>query len=244
MPRMLIAIMLWIAIVFVASFVTDLTSAVFIWFPVSFSVLCAYLGLEFFNAHRLVKGTVEGVLLSDLTKTIFWLSIVGSGKVMPNEFQLYYRNVIKTIGKMNSEFKANWERITQKYSLHLPVRNIYILGGIVIGLFGSVLGEVLRIEALSWGSIGLVLILFLLYAFTYKKGRESIESLAKDVDAAEIARQLAQRLILWTSEHAQKPLQVMLAQDNYSNIRVVGSTYATTIAEIIPKTVSNKKEAE
>jgi len=242
LPRMVVAFIIWMVVLFVLPFLTDVTSVVFFWLPISLLILSVYLGIEIFNAHRFVKGTIENVAISDLTKTIFWLSIVGSGKVMPNEFQLYYKNVTKTLRKMDIEFKANWEKITQKYSLHLPLRNIYILGGIVVGIFGSILGQALKIEAVSWGFIGLVLLLFLLYAFTYKKGRESIESLAKDVDAMDTARRLAQQLILWTFEHAKKPVKVMLAQDDYSNIKTVGSVYGSVIAEIEPKTVLDAKE--
>jgi hypothetical protein len=244
MPRMFIALMLWIASLFAVFFIAgDATTSLF-WFIGSFLVVFAYIGLEFLHAYTLVKGSIENVPTSNLTKAIFWLSIAGSGRVISSEYQYYCRHVTKTIDKMDDASKNNWMKLSEKYALRNLIHPLYMLGGIMGSLFGSVIGEFLKIEPLSAGFIALTLFLFISYAVKYKKGRENVELLAKDAEAVKMSRLLAQQLILWTSEHAKKPLQIMLAQDDYSNIKVVGSVYGSTIAVIEPKTMLSKEEAE
>jgi hypothetical protein len=242
MPRIFIAIMLWIVSLFATFFITTDATTSLLWFTGSFLVVFAYIGLEFLHAYTLVKGSIENVSIPNLTKTVFWLSIVGSGRVMPSEYQYYYRNVTKTIDKMDDASKNNWRRISEKYALRNLIHPLYMVGGIMGSLFGSVIGEFLKIESLSAGFIALALILFISYAGKYKKGRESVEQLSKDIEAVKLSHSLAQQLILWISEHAKKPVKVMLAQNDYSNIKVIGSVYGSAIAEIEPKIVPNSKE--
>lgn len=233
LPRMLVFIMLWVVTLFVP-FMLNLPPWSLFWFVGDFAIFSLYICFEFRRASKLVKGTIDDVLISDLTKAIYWLSIVGSKKVPSQQF-FYSGNVTKVVNLIGGKCQTNWDEILRKYRLPNRTQNLLILGGLIISPFGILLAQVLNLEFLSWIFTGLALLLLLTFSIEYKKGKESIEALVRSDEATKTTRWLAQELIFLASERAKKPLRVMLEEGNYSSIKIVGSIFGTAIAEIEPK---------
>jgi len=233
LPRMFVILLLWSLSVFVP-FVFDLPPWAPFWFAADFTIIFVYLVIEFRHASKLVKGTIENVPISDLTKAIYWLSIIGARKMPSTEDFRYYGSVTKVISKMGTNFRIAWQEIQGKHRLPDPMTGIYIIVGIFTCLFGIVLSEFLKIEMLSWIFIVPIVALFIIFSVIHKRGRESMESLIASDESTSNARWLAQELISWASERTSKPLKVKLAEANYSSVKMVETVYGVTVVEIEP----------
>ncbi len=236
LPRFFLVFLAWFVILVVFSSILNVVSWP-IWLAGSSAFLFLYAGFEYFHASKLVKGNIENVSISDLTKAIYWLSIVGSKEAPSQEFS-YQRNVNKVINRIDGELKADWEEILRKYKLPDPMRHILL----IISMLASSLGTILLVqipylEWLSNISTGLTLLLLLAFAIAFKKGREHVESLVKSAETTKRIREIAQELISWASQRTKKPIQVMLAEGDYADAQIVSSMFGTIIAEIQPRDV-------
>lgn len=233
LPRLLVFILFWSLSMFVP-FMLNLPPWWPFWFIGDFAVFLLFVGFEFRRVSRLVRGTIDNVPISELTKAIYWLSIVSSRKVPSQEFS-YQKRATRVANKIGGTLKIAWDEILEKHHLSNPTRSLLIIAGGFICCFGTIVTYALHAELVSDVFAGLAVILLLAVSITLKKGRENLESLVKDEEATKRARWLTEKLISWVSERIEKPLQVMLTEGDYSNIKVVGSVYGAIIAEIEPK---------
>jgi hypothetical protein len=234
LPRMLVILVLLSGSAFVP-FVFNLPPWAPLWFVADFALVFTYIALEFYHASRLVTGRIEDVAISDLGKAIYWLSIVGSRKVPSGQEFRYYGNVTKVADGIGGNLKLEWQEVLRKSHLPNPITSICLLIGIFICLSGIVLALFLSIEPLTWIIFVPMAILFIVFSNTHKKGREGVESLIKSVESTQTACRLAQELISWVSPRISRPLKVMLAEDVYSQVSIVGTIFGSSVAEIQPE---------
>lgn len=233
LPRMLVVLILWSVSVFIP-FIFNLPPWTPFWFMADFAIGFAYIVIEFRRASKLVKDAIENVSVSDLTKAIYWLSIVSSRKVPSSQDFRYHGSVTKVVHKIGGNFNNAWQEFLKEYNLPNPMMSIYVLIGIFVCTFGIVLAEFLN-TAFSWIFLVPIVILFIAFSIIHKKERENVESLIASEQSTKKARWLAQELIFWVSERTTKPVKVMLAEDNYSNVRIADTVYGAAVAEIEPK---------
>lgn len=243
-PRIAVVIIAWAVLLALSMFAFNGPSlASWLTIVVSFVGILLYLGLEYRHASKLAKGYVDTVRVSDLTKAIYWLSIVSSRKA-PTQETFYYRNVAKVVHRMGGRMEIEWNEIFKKYK-PLNLRMYIFLSALgVAGVVGSTVGQSLHILWIEWLLIGLALASLLALAITYKKSKDNIESFIRDEQTNKLTRVLAEDLISWTSERTKQPLQVMLAQTNYSDTKIVDSIYGVAIVKIEPRNILTQSEKQ
>lgn len=223
-PRFLVAFTIWLVSFGIIVFMYDGPTWAPLWIAGSGAILIGYLCLEALHAQRLVKGAIENVAISDLTRAIYWLSSAGSGKVESSINLVNCTVVQKTLEKINGEMQVNWEKIVQEYpfpNLNMKKFVALALGGVACAFAGIFLGVFLHIPLLGFALIGLMILLLIMTFSRLAKPLEMANSLISDPEAVKTSRWLAQQLINWTSERIKKPLKVVLLDDNYSTVRLL-----------------------
>jgi hypothetical protein len=236
MPRLFIFALLWSVTVFVP-FMVNLPSWSPFYFAADFAAFLLYLSFEFYHASTLTRGAINNISIGDLTKAIYWLSVIGSGEVPGQEFS-YQKRAAKVISKIDGDFQTIWDGIVEKHNLPDPTRNLLILIGVFVCSLGTVAAYAINEEMLSNALAVFAVISLIGIAINLRKGRENLQSFVSAQNVSGQARSLVQELILWVSVRTQKPVKVMLAGNGYSNVRAVGSVYGTVVVEIEPKGVS------
>jgi hypothetical protein len=235
LPRMLIFIVLWLISIFVPLFMFGMQSWFLPWLVGDFLIMLIYIGLEYLHMSKLVKGTIGNVSISDLTKAIYWLSIAGTGKTPLGQGFFSYKNVSNVVNRIGGDLKTEWEQIREKYRLLNPRKYMLLIISLFLCSFGILLAHFLDINLVSWCLAAAALILILALGLANKKMHDTVETLIKDKSTAWKTRWMTQELLNWVSDRTAKPLQVMLAEDNYSGIKVTGSVFASVIVEIQPR---------
>jgi len=122
MPRIVVAFTLWIVSFGIIMFAYNGPSWALFWIVGGGAIVVGYSCLEVFYSQRLVKGTIENVAISDLTRAIFRLSSAGSGKPESSIDLVNCTAVQKTIRKIDGDLQISWEKITQRYQFRTQTR--------------------------------------------------------------------------------------------------------------------------
>jgi len=240
LPRVILAMFVWMVCLFMPLMVYGMHWWLPFWVAGISSALFGYFGFEYYRGSKLVKGLIGNVPVSHITRTIFWLSLISTGKVPLNQDFYGYRYVNSVVNQVGGSIKSHWGEAIANHKLVSPNR-IYLLLGILLPLALLIpLTQFLNASVLIWAVIGGMMLLFVVYGYVNKKAHEAVEALVKDKVSIQLVQQMTQELIDYASDHAKNPLRVMLAGENYSGIKVVGSHFATLIVEIEPR---NQREA-
>jgi hypothetical protein len=124
-PRLLIVVLAGaFCICFLLIFLTAYGSlAMFAGIAVSSIFMFGYLGIEYYRSKAYVKGELDGLPISDLTKTIYWLSYVGADKIpILGGYGSYWKSVRKIASIINGDFLARWKSIEDRYRISITVK--------------------------------------------------------------------------------------------------------------------------
>jgi hypothetical protein len=231
LPRFFVVFAICVTLMFASWFVSISSPSFPYWSFVFFVPMFLYILIEFLHARALVRGKIGGVRIVDLTRAVYWLSIIASGRAPSNEFLPYYKNVNESANKIGGELQSGWERIRSKHGI-VNLEGGLLLGGVFACLLASVLGMSLKIDAIEQGFLLLAIGLLVFFSVRFKKSRDSVESIVKDKEVVDLCRKLTQNLLLWVGERSVMPLRMMLAESDYSGVAIVDSTWGVHIVEV------------
>lgn len=250
MPRLLISMALVVVCIFVViiGFKWVLDSG---WFlavlAVLFGLVSIHTGLEYHKSLSFVRGEIENVPISDLTKAISWLSELSKGGAtgMIGGGRGAWLNVDKVADRIGGEFKSKWLSIVQNH--RMPIRERTMVLTIPVAFLPFV-GVFLILFFVKTGIFQLVALLSLLplmivmFRFLSKKVM-AVSDLYESEEARTTAGVLARQLILLVSTRTTRPIKVVLAGGEYEHVHAIDSAWGSTIAEIEPSgvTVSGKE---
>lgn len=87
------------------------------------SLMFGYLGIEHYKGKAYVRGELDGVFISDLTKAIYWLSYIGADRVPGlGGYGGYWKRVRKIAPKISGDFLARWHGVEGRYSTSTRLR--------------------------------------------------------------------------------------------------------------------------
>ena len=204
--------------------------------------LSLYFAVEYYHANVLVRGKIENVTISDLTKAIYWLSIINDGGT---NFSLgglhYWENLERVVDNIGSEVQKRWQTLMSNCKLPtsrvLYILSVTLLASIIVIPITLFLNETLNIFAV----IAVIAIAFLFMAW-FRTQYQKVHELADNSQARAITQYLIRELIFWTSTKTKRPIKVILFGGPYFDVQPVGSLLGSTIAEIRPKEEIDKLE--
>jgi len=185
------------------------------------------------------------VPISDINKAIFWLSIVNSGRdFLGTGGTFYSQNVDKVAAMIGGEPRRIWEAITMRGQIPKPPKRMWLRVLAVILAVGSMIasfGIVLYLtnqRLLALGSV-LAILIVLAMAVSRKDGLKTGRLLSENPKIVELAGNLLQELISWTSENTDHPIRIVVMQET-SGAKTVDSLENYLIAEIRPKSTTTQ----
>jgi len=219
---------------------------VWLWsvFGLLFGSLFFFLGIEYYRSTHLVKGNIDGIPISDLTKAIYWLSIINSGAA---SFYLgginYYQNVSKVLSRIGGEAETKWQSVTRRHRMP-ETRGLYAL---VIVAILAMLSMFLTFAFFRNLEILAVVIMVIIAFVVLREAGNQFRMgaiIAQDPQTVEVTDYLIKKMVSWISAKTHEPIRVVLGGKTVEGAEAVDSLQSYIIAEIKPKGTMSRSPSE
>jgi hypothetical protein len=236
-PRFMLVFVFFFVAMVVPLFVFNAPSWYLFWlFGVS-AVFIGYLVLEFRRASRLAKGLVQNVPVLDLSRAIYWLSIIcaGEGTFSLGGYQ-YWENVEKVSSLIGGNTLEEWRGMANGYALP-RARTMYKLGALLFLCFPLIFAlELLHFSfSVSISILAVVLLALMAVAAKFSSYLKVMKIMASDSSVKKATELLMNELINWASAKTNKPIKLVSARGiSNEHTRFTGSLLGFSIIEITP----------
>ncbi len=200
----------------------------------TFGSACLFIMIEYYKSTRIVQGYVENISVSDLTKSLFWLSSVNSGAAFSLGGMYNWRNVDKVAQQIGGKLQADWQRIKDEYKMPDP-KSMYII-------FILLMSGMLAVPASMFllGDMGIsvgagVLVIAFVSMWATGKHTNTIRLLSDDLQARTVANRMTHEIITWMSTRAKEPIRFVLAEGTLADAEFVDSFFGYVVAVLKPK---------
>lgn len=205
----------------------------------SYGTFSIFLFVEYFRSTKLVKGQVAGLKISDLTRAIYWSSVMNSEAA---RFSLggyhYWTNVENVMKIIDGRLQEQWKAILYKYTLPTP-RKMYGSAAVALLMMPIILAVIILEVPFYLTLLAMLGVLGVLFVSLSITGRqfETIRMMGLDDEVEKFTVQLQNELTAWIFTKSNRPIRLLVAGDVPSNASSVGSLFGHLIVEIRPSSI-------